>query len=780
MADAYKLRCTLLGHSMDVRGVASGITEGGKDYIVSGSRDKKTKIWTPSDDGTAFEQYQTCEGHTNFVSCVCVIPPSPKYPKGLILSGGHDHTILGFEIGNPSPLFHLIGHKGTVCSIAATSDLLMVTGSWDQTAKVWCDMQNVATLTGHSAAVWAVASIPSENHQILTGSADREIRLWIDYQPKTVFKGHEDCVRALAVLDRDRFLSGSNDSSIRMWNISQGETMHIFYGHTNFIYSIALLPNGQDFVSVGEDRALRVWSGSNCKQVIYLPATSIWSVATLQNGDVVTGSSDGTVRVFTNDPARFGNSDVLKAFEEEVSKTAIATQQDLGGMKISELPGPESLLREGKKDGETKMVREGDQVGCYSWSAAEQKWNKIGDVVGASGATQNTSGKVLHEGKEYDYVFTVDLDGQGTLKLPYNISEDPWFAAQKFIHKNELSQLFLDQVAKFIVDNTKGMQLGTSTSTGYADPFTGGNRYVPGTGAAPGGFSGGGAPDPFTGSGAYTTSSAQSTSAAPPVMILPSERLFPVTEFLRFAAAPNYDALTKKLTDFIQSLGPAGGIGIEQIDALLGIGRSQEWKGDTTSLVGTCLQWPADKVFPILDLLRLGVLNPQFAQQLQGNFPVVATFATRYLSKEAPTNQMLCLRLLCNVFGALTSELMRERSALISQVLNNMPKAKTNEVAASTLLLNYSIVVCDPNNQAWSNVETQTEMLMAAASMLEVLEDGEAVFRTLVAVGNLVSGNPTMANLFQSLSGTELANRFIKSGSLPKIQQCATQIKQSL
>jgi len=109
--------------------------------------------------------------------------------------------------------------------------------------------------------------------------------------------------------------------------------------------------------------------------------------------------SDGTVRVFTSDPARMGNSDVLEAFEQEVGKTAIATQQDLGGMKISELPGQESLLKEGKKDGETKMVREGDQVGCYSWSAAEQKWNKIGDVVGASGATQNTSGKVLHEGK---------------------------------------------------------------------------------------------------------------------------------------------------------------------------------------------------------------------------------------------------------------------------------------------------------------------------------------------------------------------------------------------
>ncbi len=44
----YKLRCTLLGHSMDVRGVSTGLTEGGKEFIVSGSRDRSAKIWMPS------------------------------------------------------------------------------------------------------------------------------------------------------------------------------------------------------------------------------------------------------------------------------------------------------------------------------------------------------------------------------------------------------------------------------------------------------------------------------------------------------------------------------------------------------------------------------------------------------------------------------------------------------------------------------------------------------------------------------------------------------------
>ena len=75
--------------------------------------------------------------------------------------------------------------------------------------------------------------------------------------------------------------------------------------------------------------------------------------------------------------------------------------------------------------------------------------------------------------QEYDYVFSVDIeDGKPPLKLPFNVTEDPWFAAQRFLEQNNLSQLFLDQVAKFIIDNTKGVTLGQETS-GYADPFTG-------------------------------------------------------------------------------------------------------------------------------------------------------------------------------------------------------------------------------------------------------------------------------------------------------------------
>ncbi len=62
------------------------------------------------------------------------------------------------------------------------------------------------------------------------------------------------------------------------------------------------------------------------------------------------------------------------------------------------------------------------------------------------------------------------------------------------------------------------------------------------------------------------------------------------------------------------------------------------------------------------------------------------------MTKDTPTNQMLSLRLLSNAFGPLTPQLCTDRSMVVSQMLNNLTKGKTNEVAAATLILNYSIV----------------------------------------------------------------------------------------
>jgi phospholipase A-2-activating protein len=69
-----------------------------------------------------------------------------------------------------------------------------------------------------------------------------------------------------------------------------GTCLLIYYGHTNYIYSINLL-GGHSFVTSSEDASVRVWKigTPDATQTIRLPARSIWAVTTLQNGDIAAG-----------------------------------------------------------------------------------------------------------------------------------------------------------------------------------------------------------------------------------------------------------------------------------------------------------------------------------------------------------------------------------------------------------------------------------------------------------------------------------------------------------
>lgn len=123
------------------------------------------------------------------------------------------------------------------------------------------------------------------------------------------------------------------------------------------------------------------------------------------------------------------------------------------------------------------MVKDGPSISAYQWSINENQWKKIGEVVdSASGA--DPSKKVKHsDGKEYDYVFDVDIaDGAPPLKLPYNVTENPYIAAQRFLETNMLPLTYLDETVKFIEQNTSGVTLGQGSSE-FVDPYTGGSRY---------------------------------------------------------------------------------------------------------------------------------------------------------------------------------------------------------------------------------------------------------------------------------------------------------------
>lgn len=48
-------------------------------------------------------------------------------------------------------------------------------------------------------------------------------------------------------------------SEIRIWTL-EGDSLFTLSGHTSFVYSVTLLPDGK-IASGGEDRTVRIWRG---------------------------------------------------------------------------------------------------------------------------------------------------------------------------------------------------------------------------------------------------------------------------------------------------------------------------------------------------------------------------------------------------------------------------------------------------------------------------------------------------------------------------------------
>ncbi|TDG43818.1 hypothetical protein AWZ03_009768 [Drosophila navojoa] len=737
--DHYKISCELLGHSLDVRAVAAGgNAEGAGQIIVSGSRDKSTKLWKPI-SGNEYIESVTLQDHKNFISYICYLES-----EQWICTASNDATICVYQHDAFVPLITLKGHESTVCALAGGLQARsIISGSWDKTARVWLISETgdvtFVTLQGHEAAVWAVAT-ESAQQKYITGGADKCIYYWNAQGEKLrLLKGHTDCVRGLIPLPANSLLSCGNDAVLRFWN-EDGECVRELNGHTNYIYAMARNQAlGEHIVvSCGEDSTLRMWNvitGDQLGAPILHPAISVWSVACLRNGDIVTGCSDGVVRVFSQDPARQATESVRASFEIAVSTHKAQLNEDIGGVKKTDLPGPEALLSNGTREGQTKMVRHVDgSVKCYSWELG--KWTLVGDVTGATGGTQETSGKNLHEGKEYDYVFNVDIsDTEPPIKLPYNRGEDPWQAAQQFIHRNNLPQAYLDQVANFIVKNSESAPVvATQSTAGYQDPFTGGSRYVPGSSSS--NVSGSGNMDPFTGSSSYSTSSSQRPSNIDVNFVSGSDKHFPVSTYRTFDTC-DANKVLEKMREFNNKLtNGEGKVGDEVLLAVIRL-TDKTPEVDPTALEALLLllKWPPGMLFPVLDVVRLAVRHEAIFSLLHNSHNFLSSVIPQLSG--AAANQLMVCRCLANALTHRSGRQQLETQLphiveLVSCIRAGSPNL---QIAIATFYLNLTI------SQTLSVAQSEV-CHVATSGLLELLKwakDLEAWYRAMQAIGNLTT-----------------------------------------
>lgn len=256
--DEDELVFTLNGHTATV----STLTSIGNKYLVSGSKDKTIKIWDLELNASLVT---TLNNHGNEISFL------QKLANGLMASGDNNGRILIWDTSSFTFLRELKNqgnaHSDSVDYMIEMPNGFLASAGSDQLIKIW-DVSTGAlkiTLKGHTSTINSLGL--SQNGQLLSVSSDGKFCIWtIDFGKNsyslTYYTYNYSKLMALVVFQNGNIAIGSDNSKIYYIinnNGNYGTTKYILEGHTDSIYSLALLSSGE-LVSASRDGSIKIWN----------------------------------------------------------------------------------------------------------------------------------------------------------------------------------------------------------------------------------------------------------------------------------------------------------------------------------------------------------------------------------------------------------------------------------------------------------------------------------------------------------------------------------------
>lgn len=112
---------------------------------------------------------------------------------------------------------------------------------------------------------------------LLSASRDKTLIIWnltreesaYGY-PKRSLHGHSHIVSDCVISSDGAYaLSSSWDKTLRLWELSTGNTTRTFIGHTNDVLSVSFSADNRQIVSGSRDRTIKLWNTlGDCKYTI--------------------------------------------------------------------------------------------------------------------------------------------------------------------------------------------------------------------------------------------------------------------------------------------------------------------------------------------------------------------------------------------------------------------------------------------------------------------------------------------------------------------------------
>jgi WD40 repeat protein/serine/threonine protein kinase/tetratricopeptide (TPR) repeat protein len=167
---------------------------------------------------------------------------------------------------------------------------------------------DLVTLAGHTDEITGLAFSP-DGLRLASGSWDKTVRIWDLSSGETIltFAGHHQMATCVAFSPDGRLLaSGSGrweerqPGELKIWEALTGKEIHNLTGHKDAVTSVAFSPDGKRLASGNYDGTLRLWDVLTAKDIQTIRVgSSIKSISFSPNGRrLASGDHDGRIIVW--------------------------------------------------------------------------------------------------------------------------------------------------------------------------------------------------------------------------------------------------------------------------------------------------------------------------------------------------------------------------------------------------------------------------------------------------------------------------------------------------